>query len=335
VIKDSKHEQAFAPTLLRKATRRPGQIGLGALSRIVNPGFRGGEVTEDQRSCFQSKVKSVMTHNLTQRILTGVPLAVLAVLFLRFTPELPFTVIAVLIAGIGVWEIGQALNHRNVPIQCSVLLLVGLACLLSFWLIWKTRFDLAWGVLMLTGLVVLVASLIKIRRYPLLVFWYLLPVVWIIGPIVMLILLRFEISPQNGSGLILLIIVVAACNDIAAYFGGKRFGRHRLAPSISPQKTIEGSLFGLCGGLVAGLLFRQCFLPEYLSPLQLAPILLILAVAAQAGDLFESKFKRFCRIKDSSALIPGHGGLLDRIDAYLFAIPVFVGISYLFDLHHF
>ncbi|NQU65793.1 MAG: phosphatidate cytidylyltransferase, partial [SAR324 cluster bacterium] len=115
-------------------------------------------------------------------------------------------------------------------------------------------------------------------------------------------------------------------------FGGKNFGKHLLAPLISPQKTIEGSIFGFLGGVFSGFIFKHLFLTTFLSGWRLFLVIIIITAASQLGDLAESKLKRFCGIKDSSNLIPGHGGLLDRIDAYLFAIPVFIGIIYLFGI---
>jgi phosphatidate cytidylyltransferase len=128
----------------------------------------------------------------------------------------------------------------------------------------------------------------------------------------------------GGRDAILLLIVTLIVSDSAQYYAGRKFGRRRLAPGISPSKTVEGALGGLALGTAAMTLgglwvFRGANVNVWL--------LLLTSVAVVAlgmvGDLFESLLKRSAGVKDSSALIPGHGGVLDRIDSWLFAGPVF------------
>ncbi|MFT4197088.1 MAG: phosphatidate cytidylyltransferase [Pseudoxanthomonas sp.] len=122
--------------------------------------------------------------------------------------------------------------------------------------------------------------------------------------------------------LIALAIVWAA--DSGAYFAGRRFGRRRLAPRISPNKTLEGLLGGLLAGVAVGLLGA---LIAGVDGRQLPWMALVAAstvLASVLGDLFESLLKRHCGAKDSGNLIPGHGGILDRIDGVLAALPVFL-----------
>jgi phosphatidate cytidylyltransferase len=120
----------------------------------------------------------------------------------------------------------------------------------------------------------------------------------------------------------LVIIATVIVSDSAQYYTGRAFGRRPLAPAISPKKTVEGAI----GGVVFGTLF-MVFALGYCFPL--TPIVvrvlvgMIVVFLGILGDLFESRLKRLADMKDSSALIPGHGGVLDRIDALLFAIPVF------------
>ena len=107
--------------------------------------------------------------------------------------------------------------------------------------------------------------------------------------------------------------------DTLAYFGGKKLGRHKLAPNLSPGKTVEGALAGLLGSLMAGsvmaLIYTELPWGHFLA------LALLAGVAGQAGDLTESAFKRLAGVKDSGSLIPGHGGILDRFDSMLFAAP--------------
>ncbi|MFH2129425.1 MAG: phosphatidate cytidylyltransferase [bacterium] len=273
----------------------------------------------------------MLTRNLLLRIRTGVPLAVLAILYIYLAPELLFILVAVVIIITSVWEYAQAMIHKSIPLKPANLYFLSLLFFLSFLLFWKNYTDLGLICFSLTLLMILFFSFFRQSPGSRLLLWYSLPQAWIVFPVILLILLRFSESTVSGSSLILFIIVVAAFNDIFAYFGGKRFGKHLLAPIISPKKTIEGSIFGLGGGITAGLVFKQLFLPAFISGWRLVLLIVVITAASQLGDLSESKLKRFCGIKDSSNLLPGHGGLLDRIDAYLFAIPVFIGMSYLLD----
>jgi phosphatidate cytidylyltransferase len=118
------------------------------------------------------------------------------------------------------------------------------------------------------------------------------------------------------------MIAVIAASDSAQYYTGRALGRRKLAPLVSPGKTIEGAIGGFVVAPLAAMAIAPWGLPE--APLLLAALAgLILAAFGIAGDLFESLLKRGAGMKDSSTLIPGHGGVLDRIDAYLFAAPVF------------
>jgi phosphatidate cytidylyltransferase len=128
------------------------------------------------------------------------------------------------------------------------------------------------------------------------------------------------IEPQDGTFLLIATFLSIALGDIAAFFIGTRFGKHKLAPSISPGKSWEGFVAGVFGSLAGGALFAGL-----LQDLTLAAGLgigAIVALLAPAGDLVESLAKRELGIKDSGRLLPGHGGFLDRLDAIVFCCPV-------------
>jgi len=122
-----------------------------------------------------------------------------------------------------------------------------------------------------------------------------------------------------GKYLLLFALVITWIGDTAAYFAGRAVGRHPLAPHLSPKKTWEGSLASFAGAVLAGLAFRYRVNVE---PGHLIGMAAAGNVAGQVGDLLESAYKRSAGVKDSGALLPGHGGVLDRIDALVLAFPV-------------
>ena len=130
------------------------------------------------------------------------------------------------------------------------------------------------------------------------------------------------LSPEGqGAWRILLLLAIVMASDTAAFFAGNAWGRHRLAPGISPGKTVEGALGGLLGGVGGALAVRALGLPAL--PLAHAVVLgVIVAAMGIVGDLDESLLKRWAGVKDSGALFPGHGGMLDRLDSLLFGAPV-------------
>jgi len=125
-----------------------------------------------------------------------------------------------------------------------------------------------------------------------------------------------------GAPAVLLLLVIIVVSDTAQYYAGRLFGRRKLSPVISPKKTLEGALGGVVVAPVVAMVVARWWLPE-MPPGRMLLIALALVGLGIAGDLFESLLKRSAGVKDSSALIPGHGGVLDRIDALLFAGPAF------------
>ena len=133
-------------------------------------------------------------------------------------------------------------------------------------------------------------------------------------------------AEAGGSGAVLWLLLVVWATDSCAFFAGRAIGGPRLAPALSPAKTWAGLGGGMLGAAVIGGGFAWAQGGALALALVIAPLL---AVIAQAGDLFESWLKRRAGLKDSGALIPGHGGLLDRVDGLLFAAPAFAGLALL------
>jgi phosphatidate cytidylyltransferase len=126
---------------------------------------------------------------------------------------------------------------------------------------------------------------------------------------------------DNGRDWVYLALFSTFAVDTSAYFVGRAFGRHRMAPRISPKKTWEGFAGGWAGGFAAVVLLNY-FLGIRVDALAVIPLALVLPLAATAGDLFESWLKRRAGMKDASDLIPGHGGVLDRLDSLLWTFPL-------------
>lgn len=135
-------------------------------------------------------------------------------------------------------------------------------------------------------------------------------------------LLIFMKELDQGNFWIIWLLIVVFSNDTGAFYGGKFFGKNALSPNISPNKTIEGSIGGIITSLIVGFIFSVIFFKDFSLSFLLIPASLMLAIAGQIGDLFESAMKRASNIKDSGSILPGHGGMLDRIDGLLLAIPV-------------
>jgi phosphatidate cytidylyltransferase len=128
--------------------------------------------------------------------------------------------------------------------------------------------------------------------------------------------------PELGAGVIIFTFFVTWSGDTGAYFVGRAWGRHPLYPAVSPRKSVEGAFGGLAAAIVAGFLGRTWLLPE-LNVIDTLILGLVAGSIGPIGDLVESLMKRDSGLKDSAAMIPGHGGVLDRFDSLLFVSPVF------------
>ena len=146
----------------------------------------------------------------------------------------------------------------------------------------------------------------------------LIALVYIALPLAALVQIRLIAGP----GAVFLVMLTIVISDTAQYYTGRAFGRRPLAPAISPKKTIEGAIGGFVFGTIALVVIGAFWAPQLGIGARLVLGVAVVALGI-AGDLFESFLKRRAGVKDSSALIPGHGGVLDRIDALLFAAPVY------------
>ncbi len=173
------------------------------------------------------------------------------------------------------------------------------------------------------------SEVFKKEKHPEAVGTWLLSVVYISTPFGLLSLMdTTEFLNSSGANYAIICLVLVWVSDTFAFFGGKLFGRHKLAERISPKKTWEGSIIGFLFTLVSGLVIWKFFYPDF-TFVHWILVTSIVGLFAQLGDLFESNLKRSVEVKDSSNLIPGHGGALDRFDSILFAVPALYIFLYL------
>ena len=189
------------------------------------------------------------------------------------------------------------------------------------WAAYINSFKIVVGLITLNLIVAAFISLPKFKSDSLIseiVFKQVLGIIYIPLFLSYLVMIR---NGDNGVIWIFFLLTLIFFGDTGAYYVGSYLGRHKLCPAVSPNKTIEGSVGGLATNIGVGALFKYLFMP--LLPWGLSILFFLsMGVVGQLGDLFESGLKRVGNIKDSGTLLPGHGGILDRIDALLFAAPV-------------
>jgi phosphatidate cytidylyltransferase len=173
-----------------------------------------------------------------------------------------------------------------------------------------------------TGIVIVALAILATTAT--MYFWRPLGVLYAAMLAVGLLVLR---NSDNGLAAVLLLFAVVWATDTGAFFAGRLIGGEKLWPSVSPNKTWAGAIGGLAAGCVAGLVAAPLLNVGLNLPLVL--IILLLSLASQAGDLFESAIKRSFGVKDSGSILPGHGGLMDRVDSLTFAAGFAALIGYL------
>lgn len=264
--------------------------------------------------------------NLAIRLTTAALVTPLVLLVLFFGPELAwFSLVLVCLAGLGA-ELYR-LSHPGD--RLAQVVLVGLTVAVSCALYFDRAGRLVTATLLSLPVAAMLLTLWRFGELPSAGFRMAMAVMgplYLGGLLTTLALLRRDLG-ELGKWYVLMALSFAWFGDAGAYFAGKRFGRRKLYPAISPAKTVEG-LYGAVVGAIAGAFWAH-FIHLPSIPL-LDAILLAMAcgVLGQLGDLGESLLKRACGAKDSGWIVPGHGGLLDRVDALL----VVGGIVYLYVL---
>lgn len=191
-------------------------------------------------------------------------------------------------------------------------------------MIWAAADSQSGVVFLILALNIIICGLISVLRFkvdprlPQVIAWQVLGMAYIPLFLACLVLIR---NTTEGVAWTFTVIAVIFLGDTGAYYAGRQYGKRKLCPSVSPGKTVEGALGGLAANVLAGIICKLVFSLS-LPWIGVIPFFVIIGAAGQLGDLFESIFKRSAKIKDSGNILPGHGGILDRIDALLFALPV-------------
>ncbi|MGD9106931.1 MAG: phosphatidate cytidylyltransferase [Desulfobacterales bacterium] len=233
-----------------------------------------------------------------------------------------FSVVIGAVCLIALWEFFRILFGKTE--RSNSLCFKLLAFIIGPAIIWAAYMNSSKIILVLIALNLIVSALISLPKFKSdasiseIVLKQVLGVVYIPVFLSYLVLIR---NVDDGVSWIFFLLIVVFLGDTGAFYTGSYLGRHKLCPAVSPNKTIEGSVGGLAANVCSGALFKIFFFPLLQWNLSIL-FFLCIGVSGQVGDLFESKLKRIANIKDSSALLPGHGGVLDRIDALLFAAPV-------------
>ncbi|AMO56147.1 phosphatidate cytidylyltransferase [Endozoicomonas montiporae] len=256
---------------------------------------------------------------LKQRILTALVLAPLALAGVIFLSPAVFSVLTALIIMLAAWEWANLAGFEQSGKRILFSLFTGLVC----WLVSGLSHTLVLSI----GAAWWVVALVLVKGYPKTAAYCQNQVLRLFMGILTLVpawfaLVQLKQFDHTGMTILFVFFLVWAA-DVGAYFAGRALGKHKLAVNVSPKKTLEG----LVGGLLLSLLVAACvglyFEFTFARGMGLLLLTVVVGIVSVLGDLFESLLKRERGIKDSSNLLPGHGGILDRIDSLTAAVPVF------------
>lgn len=257
---------------------------------------------------------------LKQRIITATILIILVILGILYLPQFLFDAVAALFLLAGAWE-WSLLMGLSQPKPRYIYVLITLLAMVLFYFL-PAPLLLLLGLITWIGLSYFVLNFGLFSR-----FWS--SQLWLRGLLGVWVLalawfsLVYIRSQPHGAGLLLLLLVWVWGADTGAYFIGRRWGKRKLAPSISPGKTVEGVVGGIFTTVLIAVVASLYISPNLSYYLCLLILSVLVAVISVIGDLFESMIKRQCGVKDSGQWLPGHGGVLDRIDSLLSSAPIF------------
>ena len=257
--------------------------------------------------------------NLTKRVLAGA-VGIPLILAASYYGGIYFLIFSVIVSSLALWEFCVMFEKKELaPLKFSGII-ISAALIIILYTDWKYLLTIIFAITAFFN----TAEIFRTKRNPMNPAIMIFGIIYITFPFV---LLNALIKLADYEIVILIFILIWTC-DTAAYFGGRMFGRHQLS-AISPNKTLEGSAAGFIFTMIVSLIIHFIF-PKRVHITDAVVIGLITGIFSQAGDLFESLLKRYCEVKDSSEIIPGHGGILDRFDSLIFVAPlIFIYFMYL------
>ncbi|HLI34103.1 MAG TPA: phosphatidate cytidylyltransferase [Terriglobia bacterium] len=261
------------------------------------------------------------------RVLTGIAILIPSIYLIGWSPQWLFLAVLVVLVERGVYEYILIARQSGFDVLPAIMYAAGAAVCIVRWPDFYRHGILLWALSWILLLLIPVWALRKsanLEQYLGSVSATLFGIFYVAFTFSCLFPLRFSGMASdlaNGRQIVFFLFAVICVGDIFAYFTGRAFGRKSMSPRISPKKTREGALGGLAASVILGWVYARCFWQrgDWKIILLLA---FLVAVAGQIGDLIESAMKRGAHLKDSGAILPGHGGLLDRVDSLLLGAPV-------------
>lgn len=259
-----------------------------------------------------------------QRLLTTLVLVPLVLLAIYYTNYACFLFISLLLVTGCALEWLQLVPANNLTVKLVFLSAMAIACyLISF----------AYIEWLMVGMALWIAILACVSQFPRSQSCWGHALIVALAALVLLPLFAHSLAGiflmSKGRGLVVYVLCLVWAADIGAYLAGKKWGRHKLIPAVSPGKTIEGASGGLLMSMLVALIGFYCFHPRWAGNWFLVSI--ATALISLLGDLFISMLKRRVNIKDTGHIIPGHGGILDRLDSLIAAAPMFCWGMYFFN----
>jgi len=289
----------------------PAAIAAMEMSAVADSPAQEPDTADQDRSGVPRQASE-----LTRRIVSAVILAAVAIAALWIGGWV-FAILVIVLAAIGLWE-WTGICGADDPPWLRTCLIVGLVLGLGL----MQLGNIFWALGLLAGAAALAQTVACAERaYG----WAALGIVYVAIPTIALI--TFRQAGADGVSIIIFVALIVWVTDIAAYFGGRSIGGPKLWPLVSPKKTWSGAVSGMAGAIIVALIFTVIAgAANWLAAVVLA---IMLSVAAQAGDLAESAFKRRFGVKDSGTIIPGHGGVLDRVDGLYVALALALLLAFM------
>lgn len=291
-----------------------------AESRTLPRDLRSPELSVPQDASLPPEKPATGRSNLATRVITSAVVAPLLLALIYMGPAWGFYLLIFVASGVGAHEFFQ-MSHPSDRISRAVGVLLTLATSATLWFLSDNPLALLalLAGLPIAALLLSLARLGDIQTAALRISATAFGPLWV-GLLTLLALLRRD-QGEIGPGYVLMTLMFAWLADTGGYFAGRFLGKRKLYPAVSPKKTVEGFFGAIAGALTGALLAHFWYLPT-IPLLHALGLALLAGVLGQLGDLGESLIKRSTGVKDSGGIVPGHGGLLDRVDALLLASAI-------------